>query len=170
MRFDAAGNGSELTGPSCATTAVAGAPRAIEDLQPMADGGRLTLHWTASGTPGVIYLVTVDGGASLGASGEPSFRVVGLKPGERRCFQVTAQDPSGRESPRSQEICVAGPGGVAAPAGEPMMKRTFMQEILALDVRPCAPVAPRVEGEDGQAAVPRSGRRRTAPGMCCAQA
>ncbi len=116
--LDAAGNASELTGPSCATTAVAGAPRAIEDLQPMADGGKLTLHWTASSTPGVIYLITVDGGRSLGASHEPSFRVVGLKPGERRCFQVTAQDPAGRESPRSQEICVAGPGGPsAAPAG-----------------------------------------------------
>jgi hypothetical protein len=97
---------------------VAGSPRAVEGLRSVAAGRKLDLVWKASATKDVVYLVTVDGGRRVGATGSPSFGVVGLKPGERRCFQVSVQDTKGRDSPRSEEICVAGPGDGAKAAAD----------------------------------------------------
>lgn len=106
--IDAAGNRSELSAASCATTADPSALPAPFRLQAQAASERaVRLAWEPSSQPGVVYRVYWDGGKSIGATRLTGFSAVGLKPGERHCFRVAAIDEQGRESPRSLEACAA---------------------------------------------------------------
>jgi len=107
---DAAGNRSPPVGPACATTSEAGTPTAPRRLRAAESGrGRVTLVWEPSGAPDVVYAVSWDGGGRLGKTRGSSFTVVGLKPGERRCFTVSAEDPKGKVSPQTFQTCLAVP-------------------------------------------------------------
>jgi hypothetical protein len=67
------------------------------------------LRWDASPDPGVVYTVYWDdNNKRIGATPRNEYTVVGLKPGERRCFRVSAIDPGGKESPSTIAACLTG--------------------------------------------------------------
>ena len=106
---DAAGNRSRPSAPACATTAAEGTPAGPRRLRTATTAGRVALVWEPSSEPDVIYTVSWDTGGRIGSTRGTSFTVVGLSPGERRCFEVSAVDPAGKASPRSFQSCVAVP-------------------------------------------------------------
>lgn len=106
--FDAAGNGSDRSLPVCARTAAAGTLAAPVELEVDPAGSRaVTLKWKPSPDPGVVYAVFWDGEKRIGSTRFSTYRVDGLSPGQRRCFQVAAVDQNGNSSPKTWPVCAA---------------------------------------------------------------
>ena len=106
--FDAAGNGSDRSLPVCARTAAAGTLAAPVELEVDPAGSRaVTLKWKPSPDPGVVYAVFWDGEKRIGSTRFSTYRVDGLNPGQRRCFQVAAVDQNGNSSPKTWPVCAA---------------------------------------------------------------
>ena len=104
--YDAAGNVSEASPPVCARTPEPGTPTAPSFLRAEPAGPRtISLRWEPSPDPGVVYGVYGERGQRIGTTRFRSYRVAGLKPGERRCFQVAALDETGRASPMTWPAC-----------------------------------------------------------------
>ena len=104
--FDAAENLSDPSPPACARTGEAGTPTAPGHPQAEEVGrGSVVLRWTGSPEPGVVYSVFWGKGPRIGATRFTSFKVSGLKPGERRCFEVSATDALGNSSQRTWPVC-----------------------------------------------------------------
>ena len=108
--FDAAGNVSDRSSSICARTTAAGTPAAPVELEVDAVSPRtLALKWKPSPDPGVVYAVFWDGEKRIGSTRFFTYKVDGLKPGQRRCFQVAAIDESGNSSPKTWPVCAATP-------------------------------------------------------------
>ena len=122
--LDAAGNRSEPSAPACATTPEAGSPAAPTRLEAAAAGARsVSLRWDPSPDPGAVYAVHWEKGQRIGTTRFTTYRVEGLKPGARRCFQVSAIDAAGQSSGLTWPACAEAGGGAAPPpapaAGRP---------------------------------------------------
>ena len=114
--LDAAGNRSGPSGPACLSTPDAGAPAAPSSLEAVAVGPRaVNLRWSPSPDPNTVYAVHWDKGQRIGTTRFTTYRVEGLKPGARRCFQVSALDPAGKSSGMTWPVCATA-GGSAAPS------------------------------------------------------
>ena len=104
--FDAAGNVSEPSPEVCVRTGDPGSPGAPGSPRVESAGiGSVRLSWEPSPDAGVVYTVFWDKGQRIGVTRFSSYRVSGLRPGERRCFQVTATDLSGASSQKSWPVC-----------------------------------------------------------------
>jgi len=105
--LDGAGNRSPPSAPTCAKTGGLGSPTAPS--YPVAEraGPRaVVLRWTPSPEAGVVYTVYWgDKGQRIGVTRFSSYRVGGLKPSERCCFQIVAVDPAGKASPKTWPVC-----------------------------------------------------------------
>jgi chitodextrinase len=113
--FDAAGNVSDRSSSICARTTAAGTPAAPVELEVDAVSPRtLALKWKPSPDPGVVYAVFWDGEKRIGSTRFFTYKVDGLKPGQRRCFQVAAIDESGNSSPKTWPVCAATPPSPSA--------------------------------------------------------
>jgi hypothetical protein len=113
--FDAAGNRSDRSKRACARTAPLGSPGAPVDLEAVATGARtVALRWKPSPDPGVVYAVFWDGEKRIGSTRFETYKVEGLKPGQRRCFQVAALDGAGNSSAKTWPVCASTPGSQAA--------------------------------------------------------
>jgi hypothetical protein len=115
--YDAAGNLSDPSAPICARTGAPGTPAAPVELEAVPAGARaVALRWKPSPDPGVIYAVFWDGDKRIGSTRHDTYRVEGLKPGQRRCFQVAAVDGSGNSSPKTWPVCATAPTTPSASA------------------------------------------------------
>jgi chitodextrinase len=113
--FDAAGNASDPSPTVCARTTPPGTPAAPADLRVEPAGARsLVLSWQPSPDPGVVYAVFWDGEKRIGSTRYVTYKVDGLKPGQRRCFQVAAIDERGNASPMTWAVCGATPASSPA--------------------------------------------------------
>jgi chitodextrinase len=114
--FDAAGNLSAPSPTVCTRTTPAGTPAAPAELRVEPAGPRsLALTWQPSPDPGVVYAVFWDGEKRIGSTRYLTYKVDGLKPGQRRCFQVAAIDATGNTSPMTWAVCGATPPSPASP-------------------------------------------------------
>jgi len=106
--FDAAGNRSEHSGEACARTSEPGSPTAPSRLEARPAGERsVALRWDPSPDPSLVYVLYWEKGQRIGTTRFTSYRVDGLRLGERRCFQVAAMDVAGRVSPSTWPVCSA---------------------------------------------------------------
>lgn len=113
--YDAAGNLSERSSNICARTTAAGTPAAPIDLEAEPLGPRaVALRWKPSPDPGVVYAVFWDGEKRIGSTRYITYKVEGLKPGQRRCFQVAAVDEVGNSSPKTWPVCASTPSTPSA--------------------------------------------------------
>lgn len=113
--FDAAGNVSDRSSSICSRTTAIGTPAAPVELVVEAVSPRaVALKWKPSPDPGVVYAVFWDGEKRIGSTRFFTYKVDGLKPGQRRCFQVAAVDELGRSSPMTWPVCASTPA--TAPA------------------------------------------------------
>jgi chitodextrinase len=113
--FDAAGNLSDPSPTVCTRTTPPGTPAAPVDLRVEPAGPRsLALSWQPSPDPGVVYAVFWDGEKRIGSTRYLTYKVDGLKPGQRRCFQVAAIDERGNTSPMTWAVCGATPPSSSA--------------------------------------------------------
>ncbi|HVP67042.1 MAG TPA: hypothetical protein VMT17_07245 [Anaeromyxobacteraceae bacterium] len=108
--FDSAGNISLPSPPSCGRTGDPGSPSAPVSPRARALGsGKVLVTWTPSREPSVVYTIYWDRGQRIGVTRYESYRVAGLKVGERRCFRITASTAGGATSPMSAPACVEMP-------------------------------------------------------------
>jgi chitinase len=108
--YDAAGNVSDRSSRICARTTAAGTPAAPIELEAEPLGPRaVALRWKPSPDPGVVYAVFWDGEKRIGSTRYITYKVEGLKPGQRRCFQVAAVDEGGNSSPKTWPVCASTP-------------------------------------------------------------
>jgi chitodextrinase len=113
--FDAAGNLSDPSSSICARTTAAGTPAAPVDLEVAPVSTRaVALKWKPSPDPGVVYAVFWDGEKRIGSTRFLTYKVDGLKPGQRRCFQVAAIDATGNSSPKTWPVCAVTSAGSSA--------------------------------------------------------
>ena len=107
---DAAGNLSGLSAPVCAQTTAVGTPAAPVELVAGPVGPRsVELRWKPSPDLGVVYSVYWDGERRIGSTRHVTYRVDGLQPGQRRCFQVSAVNEAGVSSPKTWPVCATTP-------------------------------------------------------------
>jgi chitodextrinase len=105
---DAAGNRSGDSGEVCARTSEPGSPIAPSRLEARPAGERsVALRWDPSPDPSLVYVLFWEKGQRIGTTRFTSYRVDGLRLGERRCFQVAAMDTAGRTSPSTWPVCSA---------------------------------------------------------------
>jgi chitodextrinase len=113
---DAAGNRSGPSAEACATTAEPGVPAAPTRLEASAAGPRsVTLRWQPSADAGTVYAVFWDKGQRIGTTRFTTYRVDGLKPGERRCFQVASLNAAGQSSAPTFPVCAQAGTAAARP-------------------------------------------------------
>jgi chitodextrinase len=106
--FDRAGNRSALSNAICGVTADPSTPSAPFRLRAVPDSEKaVRLTWHPSEQPGIVYRIYWEDGKNIGTTRGTGFSAIGLKPGERHCYQVGAVDEHGLESPRTLEACAA---------------------------------------------------------------
>jgi len=104
--LDAAGNVSNPSAPVCAKTGEPGSPPAPSyPTAEQAGPGLVVLRWTPSPAPDVVYTILWGKGERIGITRFASYRVSGLKPGDRRCYQILAVDGAGNASQKTWPVC-----------------------------------------------------------------
>ena len=107
---DAAGNLSGLSAPVCAQTTAVGTPAApVELVAGPVSPRSVELRWKPSPDLGVVYSVYWDGERRIGSTRHVTYKVDGLQPGQRRCFQVSAVNEAGVSSPKTWPVCATTP-------------------------------------------------------------
>ena len=111
--FDTVGNLSQPSAEVCARTPEPGVPTAPTRLEAKSSWPRsVSLLWERSPDPDVVYAVFWEKGQRIGTTRFPFYKVDGLRPGEKRCFQVAAVNAAGKMSPLTWPVC-ASPGASA---------------------------------------------------------
>jgi chitodextrinase len=104
--YDAAGNRSEPAGPACATTADPSQLASPSDLRVVRVSAQdVLLQWDPSEQQGVLYRIYANGTKSAGLTRGNTFNPSGRIGAQADCYRVAAVDDTGRESPRSNEVC-----------------------------------------------------------------
>jgi hypothetical protein len=103
--FDAAGNRSPATGPFCGKTPapseVAGSGLRVQRLSPTS----VVLGWEPTEGKRVTYKIYAQG-KLVGLTRKNTYAPSGLIAAAASCFRVTVVDDDGKESPKSDEVCL----------------------------------------------------------------
>ncbi|HEY6097824.1 MAG TPA: fibronectin type III domain-containing protein, partial [Anaeromyxobacter sp.] len=107
--FDAAGNGSQPAGPSCATTPDLRPPSSPSRIEAAPAGGKIAVGWSeAIDDVGVVAYEVLRAGNVVARVAETSFVESGLEP-RRWCYTVRALDAAGNRSPETVPACATAP-------------------------------------------------------------